>query len=158
MAKETKEGFRLLVRLGNVDIDGNKRLFCALNNVKGVSYSFANAVCAVSEIDKFRKVGELTEKEVDKLDDIIENPAKYNIPSWMFNRRKDYETGESRHLLAGDLDFAKSNDIRRMMKIKCYKGVRHSLGLPVRGQRTRGNFRRGAAIGVKRGKIKQGKV
>ena len=153
-----KEEFKLLVRISNVDIDGNKRLGYALNKIKGISYSFTNAVCQISGIDKFKKVGECTDAEVKKLNDIISNPAKYNIPQWLFNRRKDYETGENKHILAGDLDFTKSNDIRRLKKIKCYKGVRHSLGLPVRGQRTRGNFRKGAAIGVRRGKTKPGRV
>ena len=153
-----KEEFRLLVRIGNVDIEGKKRLCYALSMIKGVSFSLANAVCQVTGIDKFKKIGELTDDEVKKLNDAISNPAKNNIPAWMFNRRKDYETGSDRHLLSGDLDFTKSNDIRRMKKIKCYKGVRHSLGLPVRGQRTRGNFRRGASIGVQRGKAKPGRV
>ena len=153
-----KEEFRLLVRIGNVDIEGKKRLCYALNKIKGISYSFANAICQVSGIDKFKKVGELTDNEVKKLNDAIANPAKHNIPAWIFNRRKDYEIGSDKHLLAGDLDFTKSNDIRRLKKIKCYKGVRHSFGLPVRGQRTRGNFRKGATIGVQRAKTKPGRV
>ena len=47
-------------------------------------------------------------------------------------------------------------DIRKMKKIKCYKGVRHSLGQPVRGQRTRAHFRKGRSIGVTRAKIAPG--
>jgi len=152
-----KEEFKLIVRIANVDIGGNKKLGYALNKIKGISYSFANAVCLVSGIDKFKKVGDCTDEEVKKLSDVIENPAKYNIPPWLYNRRKDYETGEDKHILSGNLDFIKSNDIRMMKKIKCYKGVRHALGLPVRGQRTKANFRKGITLGVKRGKMKAGR-
>ena len=152
MAEEKKDGFRLLVRISSVDIDGNKRLCYGLHKIKGVSFSFANAVCQLSGIDKFKKVGELSDAEINKLNDIFENPEKNKVPTWMFNRRKDYETGENKHLLSADLDFTKGNDIRRIRKIKSYKGMRHSAGLPVRGQRTRGNFRKGTSIGVKRKK------
>jgi small subunit ribosomal protein S13 len=149
---EEKE-FRLLVRIGNVDIDGNKKVCYALSKIKGVSFSFANAVCQVSGIDKFKKIGDLTDAEVKKLDEIIFDPLKYKIPKWLLNRRMDYETGEDKHLLSGDLDFTKSNDIRRLRRIKSRRGLRHAAGLPVRGQRTRGNFRKGASIGVQRKKI-----
>jgi len=58
------------------------------------------------------------------------------------------------HLVTSELDFAKSNDIRLLKKIKAYRGVRHMYGLPVRGQRTRSNFRRnkGKPMGVMRNK------
>jgi small subunit ribosomal protein S13 len=70
----------------------------------------------------------------------------------MVNRRYDYETGQNKHLLSGDLQYTIENDIKMMKKMKCYKGVRHILGQPVRGQRTRSNFRRnkGKVMGVKR--------
>jgi small subunit ribosomal protein S13 len=153
-----KEEFKLLVRVGSVDIDGNKRLSYALKKIKGISFSFSNAVCQVSGIDKFKKVGDCSDDEIKKLNDIFANPAKYKIPSWMYNRQKDYETGENKHILSGDLDFIKSNDIRRLKKIKCYRGIRHSSGLPCRGQRTKGNFRKGATIGVQRAKTKAGRT
>ena len=59
----------------------------------------------------------------------------------MKNRQKDLETGESKHLVSTDLDMRKDFDIRRLKKIRSYKGVRHTAGLPVRGQRTRSHFR-----------------
>src|SRR3990167_8425454 len=58
------------------------------------------------------------------------------------------------HLLTSDLKLQKDNDIKRMKKIRSYKGVRHSIGQPVRGQRTRSNFRKGSAIGVNKKKSK----
>jgi len=57
--------------------------------------------------------------------------------------------------LVGDLKFTKENDIKLLKKVKSYRGMRHALGLPVRGQRTKSNFRRNkgkASLGVKRAK------
>ncbi len=121
---------------------------------------FANAVCYLAGIDKNKLTGELNDDEVKKLEEVIKNPSKFGMPIWMLNRRKDYETGENKHLLVSDLDFTKENDIKRLKKIKAYRGVRHMFGLPVRGQRTRSNFRPNkgkARLGVKKPK-RRGKV
>jgi ribosomal protein S13 len=74
------------------------------------------------------------------------------VLDYMKNRRKDPETGESKHLLANDLDITKEFDIKRLKKMKSYRGLRHSFGLPVRGQRTRSHFKRkkGAKVGIKK--------
>ena len=72
------------------------------------------------------------------------------------NRRKDEETGESKHLLTTDLEMARDFDIRKMKKIKSYKGWRHAMGQPVRGQRTKSHFRKGTAMGVIKAKAKPG--
>lgn len=146
------EEFKHLVRICNADLKGNKPLAVALMNIKGVSHSFASAVAIIAGIDKNKKAGVLTEKEMEKIEEILKNPAKFKIPPWMLNRRKDYETGEDKHLVTVELAFEKENDIKRMKKIKSYKGIRHGKGLPVRGQRTKGHFRKGRALGVARKK------
>lgn len=127
--------------------------------IRGVGVSFANAILSVTGIDKNKKTRELSEEDIKKIEVVIKDPAAFKIPFWMFNRRKDYETGADKHLVTSELDFTKENDIRTMRKIKCYKGVRHSRGLPVRGQRTKGHFRRGESLGVaKRRGMKAGRV
>ena len=70
----------------------------------------------------------------------------------MVNHRKEYESGEDKHLITGTLNFTKDNDLKRLKKIKCLRGARHQKGLPVRGQRTRSNFRKskGKVVGVKK--------
>ena len=70
----------------------------------------------------------------------------------MINRKNDYETGEDKHLLAGTLNFVQDNDLKRLKKIKTLRGIRHQRKLPVRGQRTRSNFRKGKGkvVGVKK--------
>ncbi|MBW2979402.1 30S ribosomal protein S13 [Candidatus Woesearchaeota archaeon] len=151
--KAEKE-FKHVVRIANTDIDGRKHLVIGLKDIVGVGIPFANAVCAVLGLDKTMKTGYLSDEEVDKIEDVLKNPNKYGIPAWLYDRRKDLESGEDKHLVGVDLKLQWDADIRRLRKIKCYRGVRHALGLPVRGQRTKSNFRKnkGKALGVKKKK------
>ncbi|MGZ7094973.1 MAG: 30S ribosomal protein S13, partial [Methanobacterium sp.] len=73
-----------------------------------------------------------------------------NIPDWMLNRRNDYETGETGHLIESDLLMTLREDLNRLKKTRSYKGRRHEVGLPVRGQRTKSTFRKGSSVGVRR--------
>ena len=152
--------FQHLVRVANTDLKGEFQVVIGLSRIKGVGFQLANAVCQLAGIDKSKKVGYLTEAEAKKLEDVILNPAKHNVPSWMLNRRKDYEDGSDKHILLGDLDFTRANDIKRLKKIKSNRGLRHAWGLPVRGQRTKSNFRKakGKVTGVKKKKGKAGRV
>lgn len=147
-----EQEFNHIIRIVSADIDGNKKIMDALRKVYGVSFMFANMVCNFAKVDKTKKAGFLTDKEIEKLEDVIQNPAKYGAPSWMLNRRKDFETGEDKHLTSADLKFFKDNDIKMLKKIRSYKGVRHMEGLPVRGQKTKSKFRKnkGKVMGVKR--------
>ena len=156
---QTNDDFKYLVRIANTDLDGNKQIMYALTKIKGISYSFASATCTVASVNKTKKAGYLNEEEVKRLDDAIKNASKL-LPAWMLNHRKDFDDGTDKHLLTGELDFSRETAIRRMKKIKCYKGVRHILGLPVRGQRTRSNFRKnkGKGPGVLRSKIAKAAV
>lgn len=148
---------RHLVRIGNVDLNGKKTIGFALANVKGVGINLAHAACKLANVPVEKKTGALSDAEIKKLDDIVRNPSQAGVPAWMLNRQKDPETGTAKHVLSGDLQFTIENDIKMMRKIKSYKGIRHSQGAPVRGQRTRSNFRRnkGKVMGVK--KVKTGK-
>ena len=82
----------------------------------------------------------------------MKSPLESGMPLWMVNRRRDYEDNKDKHLVTTDLMFTKDNDLKRLKKIKSYRGVRHTQGLPVRGQRTKSNFRKskGKVMGVKR--------
>lgn len=143
---------RYLVRVVNTDLDGKKSIAFALSKVKGVGIPFAFAACRIVNIDVNKKTGALSDAEIKKIEEVIRDPIKAGMPPWMVNRRNDYDTGQNKHLLTGDLQFTVENDIKMMKKMKCYKGVRHILGQPVRGQRTRSNFRRnkGKVMGVRR--------
>jgi len=153
--KETNPDFRYLVRIVNTDLDGNKPIYHALLKIKGVGPMFANMACALARMDKFKKTGYLSDTEAQRLDEVIRSPQKYGAPIWMLNRRKDYETGEDKHLLLSDIEFVKGNDIKRLQMIKSYRGTRHAAGQPSRGQSTKSHFRRnkGKVQGVKKGGV-----
>jgi small subunit ribosomal protein S13 len=159
-SKMAEEKYRQLVRIVNTDVDGNSPVGHAIKNIRGVGFTFAKAVCYAAKIDGNIKSGALNAAQLEKLEDVIKNPSKYSIPTWLYNRRKDPETGANLHLVTSELDFAKNNDVRLLKKIKAYKGIRHMFGQPVRGQRTRSNFRRnkGKPMGVIRSKAMKAAV
>ncbi len=126
------ENYRYIVRVANTDLNGAKQIYHALKKIKGISFMYANMVCSLAKVDKHKKTGVLTEEEVSRIDDVIKNPLKYNIPSWMMNRRKDYETGEDQHLITSNLTFARENDIKRLKKIRSFRGTK--LVSKTRGQ------------------------
>ncbi len=148
-----KEKTKGIVRIAGADIKGESQLFVSLQRIKGVGGVLANAICRVNDLDGNIKVGNLTSTEIKKIEDTLNNPSKFGMPDWMLNRRKDLETGENRHLVGPDLVFMQKQDIKRMINMKSYKGVRHMYGLPVRGQRTRSSFRKGRTVGVVRKKM-----
>ena len=133
--------FKHIIRVANTDLKGEKSLIIALQKIKGVSYNMAHAICHASGIAMQKKAGDLTDAEEVRLSDVVLHPEKHGIPTWMFNRRKDYETGEEKHLLMADITYAVDQDKRREMKVKSYKGMRYPVNLTVRGQRTKSNFR-----------------
>jgi small subunit ribosomal protein S13 len=151
MAEQAKSDLRGIVRVAGVDLKGEKKVYVSLQRIKGVGPSIANAVCRIGNINRNRKVGTLTDEEVKKIESIL-NSIKSNVPKWMLNRRADPETGEDRHLIGSDLKFTHEQDIKKMIERRSYKGIRHALGLPVRGQRTRSSFRKGKSVGVVRKK------
>ncbi len=134
-----KEMEERVVRILSKDVEGKMTLYSGLTKIKGVSWTLSNAVCKLLNLDKKRKIGSLTPEEIDKISKFLKNPP---IPTYLFNRRDDFETGESKHLTGSDLELQKEFDIKRLKKIKSYKGFRHTSGLPLRGQRTKSNFRR----------------
>lgn len=148
-AKETRS-MRVIVRVLGTDLDGEKAVAHAILRIKGVSYSFANALCKAAKIDPHKKLGSFVESEIAELEKAIKEPSDLGVPAWIENRRKDIESGKDLHVSGTDVDVAKKFDIQRMVDKKTYKGVRHMLGLPVRGQRTRSSFRHGRAVGVVR--------
>ena len=148
--KEKKKDYFSIIRILQTDIPGNKRVLVGLTYIKGVSWSICNAMCKILKIDSQKKIADLTEQEIEKIIEFLKNPK---LPKFLLNRRNDFETGEDAHLVGTDLDMKKEFDIRRLKKIRSYRGLRHAFGHPTRGQRTRANFRskKGkTAVGVKR--------
>jgi small subunit ribosomal protein S13 len=146
---ENKREEDRVVRILSKDIEGKMEIYSGLTNIKGVSWGLSNAACKILKIDKKKKIGSLTDEEIKEISEFIKNPK---IPEYLLNRQKDFETGENKHLVGSDLDLRKEFDIKRLRKIKCYKGLRHGAGLPLRGQRTKSNFRtnRKKGAGIKK--------
>lgn len=144
-----------IIRIAGKDIEGNKKIKRAFKEIKGIGRNLSRSIATTlveetkKDIDMNTKVGELTEEEIKKAEEIIENPEKYGIPGYLLNRRKDRKTGKNKHLIGSKLDLQRKREIGFMSKIKCYKGMRHRHGLRVRGQRTKTTGRGGLELGVK---------
>ena len=106
-------------RIAGVDIPNAKRVEIALTYIYGIGRKSANDILAATGIDPDTRAKDLTEADVAKLRDEIENNYK----------------------VEGDLRREVGMDIKRMVEINCYRGIRHRKGLPVRGQRTKTNAR-----------------
>ncbi|MDG6989014.1 MAG: 30S ribosomal protein S13 [Nitrososphaerota archaeon] len=142
--------FRHLVRISGRDLEGGKKLVVALADLKGVGYNFANVITKKLNLDPRVRLGTLTDEQVGEVEAAIRDTSKSALPKWYYNRRNDPETGEAKQLLGADLDFAQKNDIEDEKNIQSWKGMRHSLGLKVRGQRTRTTGRGGRTVGVRK--------
>ena len=108
-----------MARIAGVDIPNNKRVEIALTYIYGIGRKSANDILAATGINPDTRAKDLTEDEVAKLRDVIE--ADYTVE--------------------GDLRRDVALNIKRMVEINCYRGIRHRKGLPVRGQRTKTNAR-----------------
>ena len=108
-----------MARIAGVDIPNNKRVEIALTYIYGIGRKSSNDILAKTGVDPDKRAKDLTEDEIAKLRDEIEN----------------FYTVE------GDLRRDVALDIKRLVEIGCYRGVRHRKGLPVRGQRTKTNAR-----------------
>jgi small subunit ribosomal protein S13 len=106
-------------KIAGVDIPEKKPVEIALTYIFGVGRTLAQKACVKAGIDWFKKVKDLTEEELNRLRQIIE---------------KEYK-------VEGDLRKEIRQNIQRLIAIGCYRGLRHRMGLPVRGQRTRSNAR-----------------
>lgn len=108
-----------MARIAGVDIPNAKRIEIALTYIYGIGRTSANKILAATGIDPEIRAKDLTDDQVAKLRDEIEESYK----------------------VEGDLRRDVSLDIKRLVEINCYRGVRHRKGLPVRGQRTKTNAR-----------------
>jgi small subunit ribosomal protein S13 len=123
-----------VARIAGVDIPREKRVEIALTYIYGIGPTSAKKILEKTNVDPDTRVRNLSEEDVNKL----------------------RETVDKEYMVEGDLRRAVSMNIKRLVEIKCYRGIRHQRGLPVHGQRTRtnGRTRRGPkrTVGVRRKK------
>ncbi len=117
-----------MARIAGVNVPSSKRLVVALTYIFGIGKKFSNDICSSIDINKNKRVNDLTEDEVIKIREFID---------------KNY-------VVEGDLRRAVSTNIKRLTDLGCYKGLRHRNKLPVRGQRTHTNARtrKGKAVPI----------
>ena len=108
-----------MARIAGVDIPNNKRVEIALTYIYGIGRKSANDILAATGVNPDTRAKDLTEEEIAKLRDVIENS----------------------YTVEGDLRREVSLNIKRLVEVNCYRGIRHRKGLPVRGQRTKTNAR-----------------
>jgi small subunit ribosomal protein S13 len=147
--------YRYIVRIMGTDVQGTVKTSYAVASVKGVSNSLANAILKKAGVNPDVRVGFITESDIAKIEDVIKDPVKYSIPAWMFNRRKDSDTGKDMHVLGADLAFKIKTDIDGAKDIRSWRGYRHAYSLKVRGQRTKTTGRQGKSLGVKKKTLMQ---
>jgi len=143
--------FKHIVRIADTDLDGNRSVMFALTGVKGIGMRMSRSIVNNLGVDGRQKLGELDDDTIEKLKKFVEENIE-SLSPWLLNRRKDPYTGKDLHLLSKDVDFAKMVDIETMIRMKCYRGIRHARGKKVRGQRTRSTGRSGRTVGVVRRK------
>ena len=107
-----------MARISGVNIPLNKRVEIGLTYIYGVGRATANQLCETTGVSPDTYVRDLTEDEISKLRDAVEDLT-----------------------VEGDLRRERSQNIKRLMEIGCYRGLRHRRGLPVRGQKTKTNAR-----------------
>ena len=134
-----------VVRILSKDIEGKVKVYPGLTQIKGVSWTLSNATCKILGIDETKKIGSLTEEELKKISEFLKDPK---LPAHLLNRRHDFESGKDKHLIGAGLELTTEFDIKRLKKIKSYRGLRHMSGLPLRGQRTKSNFRKNRKKGA----------
>ncbi len=108
-----------MARISGIDLAAGKKVGIALTYIYGIGKSNYKVICKVAGVSEDKKVKDLTESEILAIQKAIND----NL------------------VVEGDLRREVSTNIRRLMEINCYRGVRHKRGLPVRGQRTRTNAR-----------------
>jgi small subunit ribosomal protein S13 len=142
--------FNYIVRLHGTNIDGTKMVPYAITEVKGVGIRLARSIVKQLGLDATERLGSLSDADVRRLEEAIDNPSSVGLPTWMLNRRKDPMTGKDQHLLSSDLDLRVKDDIDLMRETRSWKGERHARGLKVRGQHTKTTGRTGRSVGVSR--------
>ena len=153
----SSQEFRHIVRILGSDSAGTLKVSYAVTSIKGVSLSLANAILRKAEINPDLRAGFLSEADINKIEEIVKDPSKYNLPTWLFNRRKDTDTGKDMHLISADLVLRSKTDIDDAKNIRSWRGYRHAYGLKVRGQRTKTTGRSGKSLGVKKKTLMGGK-
>jgi small subunit ribosomal protein S13 len=152
--EEVDEDFKYIVRIANTDLSGHKTVEWGLTGITGIGFRLATVIADFAKIPRTKKMGKLTDEEVETLEEYVKD-LQEKIPPWLMNRQKDINTGDDTHIFGPDIELTLRDDLNRLKMIRCYRGIRHEQGQKVRGQRTRANGRKGATVGVMKKAVRQ---
>ena len=160
--KDYGKDFRGIIRLSGKELKGEFTLERGLDNIRGIGHNSAKNIAAVIKkvlgIDSKKLVGNLTDDEINKIEDLLKGINKHLGRKHLMNRPVDTETGEAKHLIGNDLMFAVRQDIQFEKDTKTWRGWRHTMGQRVRGQHSRTTGRTGSSVGVLKKALKQQKA
>ena len=146
----SNQEYRAIIRIAGTDCDGSRRVDHAVSRIRGVGTTLARSVLKMANIPLNSRLGYLSDGDVKRIEEILANPVEHGLPEWMVNRQRSPETGRGYHVIGSDLEMRTRMDIDGMKKVRSWKGIRHTLGLKVRGQRTKTTARTGRTLGVSR--------
>ncbi|GIX06202.1 MAG: 30S ribosomal protein S13 [Candidatus Poribacteria bacterium] len=121
-----------MARIAGVELPRNKRIDIALTTIYGIGRWTAQRIVEYAQVDPGRRTEELTDEEVNRIREAVEN-----LPAVLPKKEHSFFNTK----IEGDLRREVEMNIKRLMDIGCYRGLRHRRGLPVRGQRTSTNAR-----------------
>ena len=139
-------------RVMSTNIDGRNTIGQALTAIKGIGRRYAQIITKKADVYYLRRAGELSEEEMERIVTIATNPRQFKVPDYFLNRQKDPKTGKTSQQTVSNLDNALRDDLERLKKIRCNRGLRHFWGLRVRGQHTKTTGRKGRTMGVSKKK------
>lgn len=147
-AKFNAEEIQHIIRLYNTNIDGTKKTAYALTGIRGIGMRFGKAVVSRAGVSLTKRAGELSQEEINKIQDVINDPISFGIPAYMLNHQKDSVDGQDSQLVGIKLDGALRMRIEKGKKLKEIRMLRLSAGLKVRGQKTKSNGRKTKSLGA----------
>ncbi|KAI5171302.1 small subunit ribosomal protein S18e [Nematocida sp. LUAm3] len=141
-----------IIRMFNTNIDGRSGVVRALTGIKGIGMRISTLICKRAGIDTTLRAGQVEQEKLDMIGKILEKPMEYDIPAWFLNRQRDVITGETKQLIANQVEADYRLYLERAKRVKHTRGLRLLKGLKVNGQRTKSNGRKGKTVGVSKKK------
>jgi len=160
--KDYGKDFRGIIRLAGKELRGELTLERGLDGIKGIGHNTAKNIARIItkelKIDSKKVVGNLTDDEINRIEDLLKVVEKHLSRKHLMNRPVDTETGAARHLIGNDLMFATRQDVQFEKDTRTWRGWRHTMGQRVRGQHSRTTGRTGSSVGVLKKALKQQKT
>ncbi|KAI5190046.1 small subunit ribosomal protein S18e [Nematocida minor] len=141
-----------IIRMYNTNINGRSTIVRSLTGIRGIGLRISTLICKIADIDMSLRAGQIEQEKLDQIAKILESPQSFGIPEWMLNKQRDPVSGETKQLIANQVEADYRMYLERAKRLKHVRGIRLLKGLKVNGQRTKSNGRRGKTVGVSKKK------